>query len=254
MAGSTFRPIRRISGSHCAACWGCQPWATTIATTVSASVRSAPAKSCRPSARPCWHAAPWSGKPSLAARCRAQPPDRSAQCSAIRRFWPRTRCIATSTRRWARSRASRTRSSLAPRPAPPLCLADVGPAHANRARLIWLRASGDRSPGAARNDQHASTCPGVSMNTTQTRWRFRPDHSNWGDYGPDDRLGQLNEITRNEDGAPWRKRRMASPSACRCHWTRVHGSMRAGIRRVSPRRSATVVRATTSAPATCMPV
>lgn len=39
------------------------------------------------------------------------------------------------------------------------------------------------------------------MNTTQTRWRFRPDHSNWGDYGPDDRLGQLNEIT------PERRRR-----------------------------------------------
>ncbi|MEZ5667504.1 MAG: cyclase family protein [Alphaproteobacteria bacterium] len=29
----------------------------------------------------------------------------------------------------------------------------------------------------------------------QQRWRNRPDHSNWGDFGPDDEVGRLNLIT-----------------------------------------------------------
>ena len=27
------------------------------------------------------------------------------------------------------------------------------------------------------------------------RWRKRPQNSTWGDYGPDDQLGRLNELT-----------------------------------------------------------
>src|SRR5262245_43896015 len=28
----------------------------------------------------------------------------------------------------------------------------------------------------------------------QKRWRRRPEHSAWGDYGPDDQLGRMNEL------------------------------------------------------------
>ena len=27
------------------------------------------------------------------------------------------------------------------------------------------------------------------------RWKKRPDRSTWGDYGPDDQLGRMNELT-----------------------------------------------------------
>src|SRR5215831_3770781 len=29
----------------------------------------------------------------------------------------------------------------------------------------------------------------------QRRWQRRPDNSTWGDYGPDDQLGRMNELT-----------------------------------------------------------
>lgn len=32
------------------------------------------------------------------------------------------------------------------------------------------------------------------MSQSRPRWFIRPQGSNWGDYGLDDRLGQLNEI------------------------------------------------------------
>ncbi len=33
---------------------------------------------------------------------------------------------------------------------------------------------------------------------TQTRWKRRPEGSNWGDFGPDDQIGRLNLITREK--------------------------------------------------------
>lgn len=32
----------------------------------------------------------------------------------------------------------------------------------------------------------------------QKRWKRRPDNSTWGDYGPDDQLGRMNELTRDK--------------------------------------------------------
>ena len=29
----------------------------------------------------------------------------------------------------------------------------------------------------------------------QKRWKKRPENSTWGDYGPDDQLGRMNELT-----------------------------------------------------------
>jgi hypothetical protein len=29
----------------------------------------------------------------------------------------------------------------------------------------------------------------------QKRWKQRPENSTWGDYGPDDQLGRMNELT-----------------------------------------------------------
>ena len=29
----------------------------------------------------------------------------------------------------------------------------------------------------------------------QKRWKRRPENSTWGDYGPDDQLGRMNELT-----------------------------------------------------------
>jgi kynurenine formamidase len=36
------------------------------------------------------------------------------------------------------------------------------------------------------------------MIMTQTRWKRRPEGSNWGDFGPDDQIGRLNLITREK--------------------------------------------------------
>ena len=33
---------------------------------------------------------------------------------------------------------------------------------------------------------------------SQKRWKNRPDNSTWGDYGPDDQLGRLNEMTSDK--------------------------------------------------------
>ncbi|HSH40913.1 MAG TPA: cyclase family protein [Arenicellales bacterium] len=33
---------------------------------------------------------------------------------------------------------------------------------------------------------------------SETRWKRRPERSNWGDFGPDDQLGRLNLITRDK--------------------------------------------------------
>ena len=35
----------------------------------------------------------------------------------------------------------------------------------------------------------------MQSDTTQRRWTQRPEGSNWGDFGPDDQLGQLNLLT-----------------------------------------------------------
>jgi hypothetical protein len=32
------------------------------------------------------------------------------------------------------------------------------------------------------------------MSDTARRWMQRPEHSNWGDFGPDDQLGRLNSL------------------------------------------------------------
>jgi hypothetical protein len=35
-------------------------------------------------------------------------------------------------------------------------------------------------------------------NPARSRWKHRPPHSNWGEFGPDDQLGRLNLITREK--------------------------------------------------------
>ena len=36
------------------------------------------------------------------------------------------------------------------------------------------------------------------MAKNDRRWRNRPENSTWGDYGPDDQLGRMNELTADK--------------------------------------------------------
>ena len=37
------------------------------------------------------------------------------------------------------------------------------------------------------------------------RWKVRPEHSNWGDFGDDDQIGRLNPLRLNAGAKPPRR-------------------------------------------------
>ena len=65
------------------------------------------------------------------------------------------------------------------------------------------------------------------------RWKNRPPHSNWGDFGPDDQVGRLNLITPERRLAAMREVQegIASASACRSTCRAATSSWRRAIRR-----------------------